>query len=97
MLSSGSPEVLVAESPTSGFTRTAVLTIGEATAATGTEISPVMKALRQDGIEMTALHSHMIDENPRLCFMHFWANDDAQKLARNLRAALDMMNLKRGS
>jgi hypothetical protein len=44
-----------------------------------------------------ALHSHMVDETPRLYFMHFWANDDAQKLAQGLRAALDLANLKRGS
>jgi len=41
------------------------------------------------GIGVTALHSHMLDEQPRLFFMHFWANDDAIKLANGLRAALD--------
>ena len=61
----------------------------------GSEVQPVLKALRQHGIEVTALHSHMVDENPRLYFMHFWANDDAQALAGSLRAALDLMNLKR--
>jgi hypothetical protein len=60
----------------------------------GSEVKPVMMALHQIGIEVTALHSHMIDDNPHLYFMHFWANDDAQKLARGLRAALDLMNLK---
>jgi len=63
----------------------------------GTEVAPVMKALRQHDIEVTALHSHMIDESPRLYFMHFWANGDAQKLASGVRAALDLANLKRGS
>lgn len=63
----------------------------------GSEVQPVLKALRQHGIEVTALHSHMVDENPRLYFMHFWANDDAQRLATVLRAALDLMNVKRGS
>jgi hypothetical protein len=57
------------------------------------EINPVIKALRDNGIEVTALHSHMLTENPRLFFMHFWANDDAQKLARGLRTALDKMNI----
>src|SRR3954463_16757642 len=56
---------------------------------TGDEVNPVIKALRGNGIEVTALHSHMLDEQPRLFFMHFWANDDALKLARGLRAALD--------
>jgi hypothetical protein len=55
----------------------------------GSEVNPVIKALRENGIEMTALHSHMLTEQPRLFFMHFWANDDALKLARGLRAALD--------
>jgi hypothetical protein len=55
----------------------------------GEEVNPVLKTLRQNGIEVTALHSHMLDEQPRLYFMHFWANDDAIKLAKGLRAALD--------
>jgi hypothetical protein len=63
----------------------------------GSEVNPVLKALRQHGIEVTALHSHMIDDSPHLFFMHFWANDDAQKLAQSLRAALELANIKRGS
>jgi len=55
------------------------------------EVNPVIKALRAGGIEVTALHSHMLDEQPRLFFMHFWANDDAIKLAKGLRAGLDKM------
>jgi hypothetical protein len=55
----------------------------------GNEVNPVINALRSNGIEVTALHSHMLDEQPRLFFMHFWANDDAIKLAKGLRAALD--------
>jgi biotin operon repressor len=55
------------------------------------EVNPVIKALRAGGIEVTALHSHMLDEEPRLFFMHFWANDDAIKLAKTLRTALDAM------
>lgn len=56
---------------------------------TADEVNPVIKALRSNGIEVTAIHSHMLTEQPRLIFMHFWANDDAVKLARGLRAALD--------
>jgi hypothetical protein len=56
---------------------------------TGDEVNPVIKELRAAGIEVTAIHSHMLDEQPRLIFMHFWANDDAIKLAKGLRAALD--------
>ena len=53
------------------------------------EVNPVIKALRANGIEVTAVHSHMLTEQPRLFFLHFWANDDAIKLAKGLRAALD--------
>jgi biotin operon repressor len=56
---------------------------------TGDEVNPVIKALRSNGIEVTAVHSHMLTEQPRLFFLHFWANDDALKLAKGLRAALD--------
>lgn len=61
----------------------------------GTEVNPVIKVLRQNGIQVTALHSHMLQEEPRLFFMHFWANDDAVKLAKGLRAALDQTNSKK--
>jgi hypothetical protein len=63
----------------------------------GTEVNPVIRTLKEHGIEVTALHSHMLDESPRLFFMHFWANDDALKLAKGLRAALDKMNVKPAS
>src|SRR5262249_17785489 len=59
------------------------------------EVNPVIKTLRAHGIEVTAVHSHMLDEQPRLFFMHFWANDDVIKLAKGLREALDeMKNVK---
>jgi hypothetical protein len=60
-----------------------------------TEVNPVMKTLRQNGIAVTAVHSHMLMEEPRLFFMHFWANDDAVKLAKGLRTALDQTNSAR--
>src|SRR5215211_306997 len=56
---------------------------------TADEVNPVIRALRSNGIEVTALHSHMLNDEPRLFFCHFWANDDAIKLAKGLRAALD--------
>ena len=58
----------------------------------GREVNPVLWTLNENGIDVTAIHSHMIDEQPRLYFMHFWAVDDAAKLARGLRAALDRTN-----
>ena len=48
------------------------------------EVNPVLKALRDQGIEVTAIHNHMLDDQPHLYFMHFWANDDARKLAEGL-------------
>jgi hypothetical protein len=56
---------------------------------TANEVNPVIRVLRENGIAVTAVHSHMLTEDPRLFFLHFWANDDAAKLARRLRAALD--------
>jgi hypothetical protein len=58
-------------------------------ALTNNEVNPVIKALLAGGIEVTAVHTHMLDEQPRLFFLHFWANDDAGKLAKGIRAALD--------
>lgn len=58
----------------------------------GNEVNPVIRALREGSIEVTALHSHLLAEEPRLTFMHFWANADAVVLARALRRALDRTN-----
>ena len=60
---------------------------------TAKEVNPVAKALGEHGIEVTALHNHMLDDEPRLFFMHFWANDDAKKLAEGLKAALALVNV----
>jgi hypothetical protein len=62
---------------------------------TGKEVTPVMRTLRDNGIDVTALHNHMLEEEPRMFFMHFWANDDAAKLANGLRAALDHVDVKK--
>jgi biotin operon repressor len=59
------------------------------------EVNPVIRALRENGIEVTAVHNHMLNDQPRLIFMHFWANDDATKLARGLKAALDKMDVSK--
>jgi len=56
------------------------------------EVNPVIRALRENGILVTAVHSHMLTEQPRLFFLHFWANDDALKLAHGLSAALGKTN-----
>jgi Domain of Unknown Function (DUF1259) len=56
---------------------------------TAEEVNPLIRTLRANDIEVTAIHSHMLDEQPRMFFIHFWANDDAIKLAKALRAALN--------
>ena len=61
-------------------------------AMTGKEVGPVMKVLEDNGVQAVALHSHALDDAPRLFYMHFWANDDAVKLAKALRSALDETN-----
>ena len=61
----------------------------------GSEVEPVLRTLRARGLEVTALHTHMLGEQPRLYFMHFWAQGNALELARGLRAALDRVNVKR--
>ena len=63
----------------------------------GSEVNSVIRALRENGIEITSLHNHLLNDEPRLFFMHFWANDDALKLARGLRAALDKTNSRRAA
>lgn len=61
----------------------------------GSEVNPVIRALTENGIEPTSLHNHLLEEQPRLFFLHFWAHADAAKLARGLRAALDRTNPRR--
>ncbi len=72
--------------------------IGQKVATTGdfvllaSEVNPVVHALTENGIAVTAIHSHMLFESPRLFFLHFWGVDEPEKLARGLRAALDKTN-----
>jgi len=56
------------------------------------EVNPVIRALSENGISPTSLHNHLLSEEPRLFFVHFWAEGDARALARGLRAALDKTN-----
>jgi len=64
--------------------------------ALAAEVNPLIKALRDNGIEVTAIHNHMLDDEPRAFFIHFWANDDAVKLAKGLRTALDAVHVAVG-
>jgi len=56
------------------------------------EVNRVARALREHGIQVTAVHNHGLADTPRLIYMHFWAHDEAVKLARGLRTALDLTN-----
>jgi hypothetical protein len=60
---------------------------------TAQEVNPVLRTLREHGIEVTALHNHMLEEEPRLFFMHFWGVDDPERLAEGLKAALGKVNV----
>ncbi|MCP1306852.1 DUF1259 domain-containing protein [Paenibacillus tyrfis] len=69
--------------------------VGKKAATTGdfvllaNEVNPVVRALTEHGITVTAIHNHMLVESPRLFFLHFWGVDDPEKLARGLKAALE--------
>ena len=69
--------------------------VGEKVATTGdfslvaSEVNPVIHELRSRGIEVTALHSHMLAETPRLFFLHFWGLDKPEVIGAALKAALD--------
>ncbi|HKO73413.1 MAG TPA: DUF1259 domain-containing protein [Bradyrhizobium sp.] len=63
---------------------------------TAKEVTPVLKALRENGIEVTAIHNHMVDDQPRLFFVHFWGVGDAKKLADGLKAALAHVAVAKG-
>jgi hypothetical protein len=61
--------------------------------ALSSELNPLITTLRDNGIEVTAIHNHMVGDDPRTFFIHFWANDDAIKLANGLGAALKTLNV----
>lgn len=53
------------------------------------EVAPVIKALVENGIEVVAVHNHMVHEEPRIFFLHYWGVGPVEKLANGLKAALD--------
>ena len=59
------------------------------------EVPEVLRTLRSQGIEVTALHNHMLEDEPRLFYVHFWANADARVLARSMRVAINKTNVKK--
>ncbi|HMA29730.1 MAG TPA: DUF1259 domain-containing protein, partial [Thermoanaerobaculia bacterium] len=75
--------------------------VGERVATTGdfvlvaSEVNPVIRELRAHGLDVTALHSHMLEESPRLFFMHFWGVDTPEKIGTALKAALSKVNVRK--
>lgn len=73
--------------------------VGEKTATTGdfvltdSEVNPVIRALTEHGIAVTAVHNHMLSESPRLFFLHFWGVGEPEALAHGLKAAVDKTNV----
>lgn len=59
------------------------------------EVNPILRALRKNGIDVTAIHNHMLDDNPRMFFVHFWAHDNLAKLLVGLKAALAEVAVKK--
>ena len=60
------------------------------------EVAPVIKALVENGIEVVAVHNHMVQEEPKVFFLHYWGVGSAEQLAKGLRAALDQTGGKHG-
>ena len=58
------------------------------------EVAPVIKALVENGIEVVAVHNHMVHEQPRIFFLHYWGVGNAESLAKGLKAALDQTGKK---
>ena len=55
------------------------------------EVTPVLKALRASGIDVVAIHHHMIGTRPTVIFLHYWGKGSAQMLAAGVRAAVDVL------
>jgi len=59
------------------------------------EVAPVIKALIENGIEVVAVHNHMVHEQPRIFFLHYWGVGNAGQLAKGLKTALDQTGKKK--
>jgi len=62
---------------------------------TAAEVQRVVQALRKAGVDVVALHNHMIGEKPAFYFTHFWGKGSVEELAKNLKAALDAQQAAR--
>jgi hypothetical protein len=59
------------------------------------EVAPVIKTLIENEIEVVAVHNHMVHEQPRIFFLHYWGVGNAEQLAKGLKAALDQTGKKK--
>ena len=59
------------------------------------EVAPVIKTLVENGIEVVAVHNHMVHEQPKIFFLHYWGVGNAEQLAKGLKAALDQTGKKK--
>jgi hypothetical protein len=62
----------------------------------GPEVTPVLKALRSNGIDVVAIHNHMTGQ-PTIYFLHYWGTGSVDKLAKGFRAALDQLGTQHGA
>lgn len=58
------------------------------------EVNPVLKALRSNGLDVVAIHHHMINTQPMIIFLHYWGRRPADKLAAGFKAAVDQLGKK---
>src|SRR5215467_7521851 len=58
------------------------------------EVTPTLKALRSNGLDVVAIHNHMINSRPVIIFLHYWGRGPADKLATGFKAALDGLGKK---
>ena len=61
------------------------------------EVTPVLKALRNNGLNVVAIHNHMTEGEPVVYFLHYWGTGPTEKLARGFRAALDQLGKGKGT
>ena len=59
------------------------------------EVTPVLKVLRKNGIDVVAIHHHMTDTQPTIYFLHYWGTGPADKLATGFKAALDQLGTQK--
>jgi hypothetical protein len=62
-----------------------------------TELTPVLKALRKNGLDIVAIHHHMTNDRPMVIFLHYWGTGPAEKLASGFKAAVDELGKHGGS